>query len=251
MYLTIFIVCFRRTKMNKITIENFTKSSEEFYYRGQKETIDVFTLNGEDKEDKTLRIYYINTPGKFDRYFGKLNKSLENSDFKIVAIDTERDIVNSPRYQYKLARIRVMSICTYDTVLVISFSGTEGYGATSKHGTDAQSRYVIPKRLGTVLSDNSVIKTGISLEEEYMYLNGTFVNDDGTEVQLKNMYDLQIDDQIRRKSNVCRSYQDIVADRLKISISKDERVSKWGINVLSDEQIVYSAIDVICCMRLI
>jgi len=39
-------------------------------------------------------------------------------------------------------------------------------------------------------------------------------------------------------------------DYFSVNLSKEEKVTKWGVNELTDQQIVYSALDSIYCYLL-
>jgi len=84
-----------------------------------------------------------------------------------------------------------------------------------------------------------------------MYLQGTFVTQDGASVEMKNMYDLQVRQSIKTKNfEKTASLQQLCLDYFSVDLSKDEKMTKWGIDELSNEQIVYSALDSIYCYLL-
>jgi len=195
-------------------------------------------------------VYYLNKPVQLLRYWKKLAQTLDAE--KVVAVDSERDIVTSPNYPYPLARIRVLSICSASVCLVIGFSGmTAGFGVSTKHPSDSQKRYVLFDKLSELLQKRSITKVGISLEEEELYLKGTFVQQDGSPVEMKGLYDLQVRNSIKTKNyDKFVSLQQLCLEYFSVNLSKDEKVTKWGVDELTDQQIVYSALDSIFCYLL-
>lgn len=219
---------------------------EPFYYKQNQHVIKKIELYiGFLK--RSYSVYYMNRPEQFIRYWPIIFQSLDNSKTKVVAFDTERDIKKSRNYPYKLSRVRIMSICTHDLCFVISFSGTDGYGITHKYPHDIGSRYILPKQISELLSSKVVIKTGISLEEEELHLDGTFVNEDGSPVKLFTQYDLQTRNYIKNGEDRFAGLQTMCKQKFGITISKDEQIETWGENEITDQQIIYSALDSIYC----
>jgi len=231
---------------NKPSYSGLAVKEEEFFHESQKHTVKVLNLS---VEGAMYEVYYLNKPVQLIRYWKKLVQSLETE--KVVAVDSERDIVTSPNYPYPLARIRVLSICSASVCLVIGFSGlSEGFGVSTKHPSDTQKRYVLFDKLAELLQKSSITKVGISLEEEELYLKGTFVQQDGSPVEMKCLYDLQVRHSIKTKNYDKVSLQQLCLDYFSVNLSKDEKVTKWGVNELTDQQIVYSALDSIYCYLL-
>lgn len=199
------------------------------------------------------KIYYCNQPHNLIRFWPKFIAELKKQKCKVVAFDTERDIIKSKRYPYDLARVRVLSICTGSVCFVISFSNkTPGYGVTAKAELDPKSRYILPEQISDILEDHGIIKIGISTDEEELYLKGTFVkvkkdqsdvNEAWPEIIIKNAYDLQNREKIISNLDHQPSLVDICSKYLGISVSKDEKLTEWGVDILTNDQIIYSALD--------
>ena len=235
--------------INKPVILIPTLIPVEYIFKSEKYIVNKFEIDLKNiikfPNNKLYTIYYFNKPFEIERFWHHLTNSLDKTKDKIIIIDTERDIINSKKYPYPLARIRVMSICTNNICFVISFSGTEqGFGVTSKYPKDKQSRYILPKKISELLNSGNIVKVGISLDEELLHLNGTFVNEDGSNIELRTGFDLQTLERVKSGDYQNKpSLQTLCQKYLKTYISNDERVTKWNVNELSKDQIIYSALD--------
>lgn len=140
----------------------------------------------------------------------------------ILGIDTETRPSFKKGINYKVA---LLQVSTYDTCFLFRLNRT---GLT--------------KAIKRLLEDMSIPKIGLSLHDDLLALHrlGNFTPG--------NFIDLQ--DHVREIGIEDLSLQKLYANMFGERISKHQRLTNWELEMLSDKQKQYAAIDAWACIRL-
>lgn len=165
----------------------------------------------------------------------------EPETFRILALDTERDI--RPPH-----RVRVMSITSPRICAVISF--TDNVCPRMDKVIDPRERLTMPESVRRLLNYGGAMKVGIAMTDEAMYLSNTFIGMHGEEILIRHPMDLQLMEKLRRRENKCRSLSTMVKTYFNYDLPKDDQCSNWRQVPLTQNQIIYSALDSLYCIDL-
>ena len=100
-----------------------------------------------------------------------------------------------------------------------------------------------PACLSTLLSDQSILKVGLSLHDDFLMLRQR-----DSAFRPGNCVDLQ--DVAKQMGMEDMSWQKLYANVFQQRISKGARLSNWEADVLTEAQKVYAATDAVTCIHL-
>lgn len=100
----------------------------------------------------------------------------------------------------------------------------------------------IPQALEDFLADDSILKIGLSLRDDFIAVKKR------TEADLANFLDLQ--NYVKTFGIEAASLQKIYAILFRKKISKGQRLTNWEADTLSESQKKYAALDAWACLRI-
>ncbi len=162
---------------------------------------------------------------------------------RIITIDTLQDAEKAVSY------LRTFPKLGFDTETRPSFKKGLHYKISLMQiSTDEAcflfrlNRIGIPKTLEDLLSDDQVLKIGLSLRDDFNSMRKR------TAIAPANFIDLQ--HYVGQYGIADASLQKIYAILFQKKISKGQRLSNWEAEVLSDAQKKYAALDAWACLRI-
>lgn len=162
---------------------------------------------------------------------------------RIITIDTLQDAEKAVSY------LRTFQKVGFDTETRPSFKKGLYYKISLMQiSTDEAcflfrlNRIGIPKTLEDLLSDDQVLKIGLSLRDDFNSMRKR------TAIDPMNFLDLQ--HYVGQFGIADASLQKIYAILFQKKISKGQRLSNWEADVLSDAQKKYAALDAWACLRI-
>ena len=100
----------------------------------------------------------------------------------------------------------------------------------------------LPQSLVRLLTDDHLLKVGLSLHDDWTQLCKR------TEFKPRNYLELQ--DYVKPLGIIDMSLQKLYANLFGLKISKNQRLSNWEADVLTDAQKLYAATDAWACLQL-
>lgn len=180
-----------------------------------------------------------------DKYEKKKIQTLPcvHFDGRIIVVFTEREAEKAVDYLMKQA------VLGFDTETRPSFKkGVIHHVALLQVATHDTcflfrlNRIGIPDSLVRLLEDKNITKVGLSLQDDMRMLNQRRTFTPGTFVELqKEVKDIGIED---------NSLQKIYANLFGEKISKNQQLSNWEADILTDAQQKYAATDAWACIRI-
>lgn len=180
-----------------------------------------------------------------DKYEKKKIQTLPCVHFngRIIVVFTEREAEKAVDYLMKQA------VLGFDTETRPSFKkGVIHHVALLQVATHDTcflfrlNRIGIPDSLVRLLEDKNITKVGLSLQDDMRMLNQRRTFTPGTFVELqKEVKDIGIED---------NSLQKIYANLFGEKISKNQQLSNWEADILTDAQQKYAATDAWACIRI-
>jgi ribonuclease D len=162
---------------------------------------------------------------------------------RVIIIDTKKDVGRAVEYLSKCERIG------FDTETRPSFTKGQRFKiALIQIATDnvcflfRLNKIGIPKALEDFLSDDTILKIGLSLRDDFGAIKKR------TDIEPHNFLDLQ--GYVGQFGIEDASLQKIYAILFGRKISKGQRLSNWEADRLSDSQQRYAALDAWACLKI-